>query len=61
MNSQFFIVMGGLALLLISLSAISSVAYSAAPRGEKLRWILVVALLPLLGWALWWMRGPRRA
>lgn len=61
MNSQFFIVMGGLALLLISLSAISSVADSAAPRGEKLRWILVVALLPLLGWALWWMRGPRRA
>ncbi|GGI94503.1 PLDc N-terminal domain-containing protein [Halopseudomonas pertucinogena] len=61
MNIRFFIVMGGLALLLMSLAAISSVAESGASRGEKARWVLIVALLPLLGWAFWWFKGPRRA
>lgn len=60
MNIRFFIVMGGIALLLLMLAAISSVAQSKAPRAEKTRWILIVALLPLLGLALWWGKGPKR-
>lgn len=61
MNSNFIMVILGMSLLLMALAAISSVAQSAAPRGEKTRWILLVALLPLLGWALWWGKGPKRA
>ena len=61
MNIKFVIVMGGISLLLLSLAAISSVADSKVPRAEKTRWILIVALLPLLGWAIWWGKGPKRA
>lgn len=61
MNIKFVIVMGGIALLLMSLAAISSVVESKASRGEKTRWIALVALLPLLGWAIWWGKGPKRA
>lgn len=61
MNIKFVLVMGGIALLLLSLAAISSVAQSKVSRAQKARWILIVALLPLLGWALWWGKGPRRA
>lgn len=60
MNIRFVVVMGGLALLLMSLAAIFSIAGSGVTRGSKVRWILVVALLPLLGWAFWWVRGARR-
>lgn len=61
MNINFIIVMGGIALLLISLAAISSVAESKVSRAEKARWIAIVALLPLLGWAIWWGKGPKRS
>lgn len=61
MNIKFFVVMGGLALLMMALAAISSVNASGAPRGEKTRWILTVLLLPLLGWVIWWFKGPKRA
>ena len=61
MNSNFIIVMAGIALLLVALSAISSIAQSTETRGVKARWIVLVALLPLLGWAIWLGKGPKRA
>lgn len=61
MNIKFVMVMGGIGLLLLSLAAISSVVDSKVPRTEKARWVLIVALLPLLGWAIWWGKGPKRA
>lgn len=61
MNITFIVVMGGIALLLLSLAAISSVAQSKVPRAEKTRWIFIVALLPLLGWVIWWGKGPKRS
>lgn len=60
MNSNFIMVITGIGLLLLILAAISSVADSDVPRSEKTRWILVVGLLPLLGLAVWWRRGPKR-
>lgn len=61
MNSNFVIVIGGIALLLLVLGAISSVADSQASRGDKTRWGLIVALLPVVGLVLWWSKGPKRA
>lgn len=61
MNTNFIIVIAGISLLLMSLAAISSVAESKASRGDKTRWILMVALLPLVGWAIWWSKGPKRS
>ena len=61
MNITFVMVMGGIGLLLLSLAAISSVVDSKVARTEKTRWVLIVALLPLLGWAIWWGKGPKRA
>lgn len=61
MNSNFIIVMAGIALLLLALSAISSIAQSGVARGTKARWMVLVALLPLLGWAIWLGKGPKRA
>lgn len=51
--------MGGIALLLIVLSAISSIAQSNEPRSGKARWVALVAFVPLVGRALWWRAGPR--
>lgn len=60
MNTNFILVIAGMALLLVSLAAISSVADSEASGGEKARWILVLILLPLLGWIIWLGKGPKR-
>lgn len=60
MNTNFIVVMGGIALLLITLSAISSIAQSNATRSGKARWIALVALVPVVGWGAWWHKGPKR-
>ena len=60
MNINFIIVMGGIALLLIVLSAVSSIAQSNASCSGKTRWIALVALVPVVGWAAWWHNGPKR-
>ncbi|MFA5679152.1 MAG: PLDc N-terminal domain-containing protein [Pseudomonas sp.] len=61
MNTNFIIVIVGMSLLLMVLAAISSVAQSDVPRSDKAGWILLLVLLPLLGWAIWWGKGPKRA
>lgn len=60
MNANFIMVIVGMTLLLMSLAAISSVADSKASRSDKTRWILMVSLLPLVGWAIWLGKGPKR-
>lgn len=61
MNSKFMLVAAFMVLLLLVLSAVSSVAESDVGRRDKLRWIMLVALVPLLGWGIWWLRGPKRS
>ena len=39
--------------------AIINIFQSSASNEKKLLWILVVALLPLLGLILWFFLGPR--
>ena len=59
MNPQF----GGLLGLLILIAdvwAIINIFQSGAANEKKALWIVLVALLPVLGLILWYFLGPRR-
>jgi len=49
----------GLLILAGDIWAIINILQSSASNEKKLLWILVVALLPLLGLILWFFLGPR--
>jgi len=53
----------GLLILIADIWAIFSILNSSARSGEKLLWIIVVVLLPVLGLILWLLVGTsgRRA
>jgi hypothetical protein len=50
---------GGLILLALDIWAIISVIGSNASTGAKVVWVLVILLLPLLGFLAWLFFGPR--
>jgi hypothetical protein len=50
---------GGLILLALDIWAIVSVIGSDATTGRKVIWVLVILLLPLLGFIAWLIFGPR--
>ena len=39
--------------------AIASIINSNESNGTKLLWILLVALLPVVGLIIWWFAGPK--
>ena len=49
----------GLLILAVDIWAIINILQSSASNGNKLLWIIVVVLLPLLGLILWYFLGPR--
>ena len=49
----------GLLILAGDIWAIINIFQSSASNEKKLLWILVVALLPMLGLILWFFLGPR--
>ena len=49
----------GLLILAGDIWAIINIFQSTVSNEKKLLWILVVALLPLLGLILWYFLGPR--
>ena len=53
--------LGGLILLVLDIWAIISVVGSGASIGRKVLWVLVILLLPLLGFIIWLIAGPRAA
>ena len=53
--------LGGIILLVLDVWAIVSVIGSAESTGKKVLWILLVLLLPLLGFIIWLIAGPRSA
>jgi len=53
--------LGGLILLVLDIWAIVSVVGSGASTGRKVLWVLVILLLPLLGFIIWLIAGPRAA
>ncbi|MGR3545937.1 MAG: PLDc N-terminal domain-containing protein, partial [Roseovarius sp.] len=50
---------GGIILLILDIWAIISVVGSGATTGKKVLWVVLVLLLPLLGFILWLLFGPR--
>jgi hypothetical protein len=49
----------GLLILAADIWAIVSVVQSAASTGKKVLWILLILILPVLGFILWFLLGPR--
>ncbi len=50
---------GGLILLALDIWALISVIGSDATPGRKVIWVLVILLLPFLGFLAWLIFGPR--
>ncbi len=48
----------GLITLLLTIWALIGILQSSAAPLEKLVWVLVVILLPLIGFLLWYLLGP---
>lgn len=52
---------GGLIVLVLDVWAIFAILTSAAPTANKVLWILLVLILPVIGFILWLIAGPRGA
>jgi len=50
----------GLLLLIANVWAILKIFQSAAGNGAKVIWTVVILLLPVLGFILWLIAGPKR-
>lgn len=50
---------GGLILLALNIWALVSIIGSGASTGAKVGWSLLVLILPLLGFIIWLIAGPR--
>jgi hypothetical protein len=52
---------GGLIVLVADVWAIVNIFQSGADTGSKVLWTVVVILLPVLGFILWFIFGPKTA
>jgi hypothetical protein len=52
---------GGLIILALDIWAIVSIVGSNATTGRKVLWTLLVVILPVLGFLIWLIAGPRAA
>lgn len=53
--------LGGLIILALDIWAIVSIVGSNVTTGKKVLWTLLVLVLPLLGFIIWLLAGPRGA
>ena len=51
----------GLILLILNIWAIVSTVSSRAGVGPKVLWIVLILILPLIGFILWLLLGPKAA
>lgn len=51
--------LGGLIILVLDIWAIISIIGSAASTGKKVLWVLLVLILPVVGFIIWLIAGPR--
>jgi len=49
----------GLIIFALDVWAIASIINSNASGTAKLIWILLVAILPVVGLIIWWLAGPK--
>jgi hypothetical protein len=52
---------GGLILLVLNIWAFVSIIGSTSSTGKKVVWCLLVLVLPLVGFIIWLLAGPRSA
>ncbi|HEY2781655.1 MAG TPA: PLD nuclease N-terminal domain-containing protein [Steroidobacteraceae bacterium] len=52
---------GGLIVLIADVWAIVNIFQSRADTGGKVLWTVIVILLPVLGFILWFLFGPKTA
>lgn len=50
---------GGMIVLILDIWALVSIVGSTASTGRKVLWALLVIVLPVLGFILWLLFGPR--
>ncbi len=50
---------GGFIILVLNVWAIVSIIGSGAPTGSKVIWTLLVLVLPVIGFIIWLIMGPR--
>lgn len=50
---------GGLILLIADIYAVVSAVNSSRSTGDKVLWVLLIVFLPLLGFIIWLVAGPR--
>ena len=50
----------GLIVLALNVWAIIKIVQSSAGIGAKVLWVLLVLLLPVIGFILWFLMGPKR-
>ena len=51
--------LGGLIILALDIWAIISILTSSTTTGKKVLWTLLVLVLPVLGFIIWLLAGPR--
>ncbi len=49
----------GLIVLILDIWAIVSTVSSGASTGTKVLWVVIILLLPILGFILWFFLGPK--
>ncbi len=49
---------GGLIVLILDIWALLKILQSGVPPVEKLLWILLIIVLPLIGFVIWFLAGP---
>lgn len=49
----------GFILLVLDIWAIVSIVGSSVSTGKKVLWVLLVVILPLVGFIIWLLAGPR--
>lgn len=59
MNMTGYGGIGGLLVLGLDIWAVVSVLGSSSSSGGKALWILLIVLLPLLGFIIWLIAGPK--
>jgi len=50
----------GLVVLILDIWAIVKILNGRMKQDKKILWVLVVAFLPVLGFILWYLMGPKK-
>ncbi|MGQ0619322.1 MAG: PLD nuclease N-terminal domain-containing protein [Panacagrimonas sp.] len=50
---------GGIIVLIADIYAIISIAQSGEEPFKKALWIVLILVLPILGFVIWWFAGPK--